>query len=68
MLAEEREKYRRDYVSRMNGARREGRAEGHTEGRTDVARNLLKMNMPIEQIIDATGLTRDEVEALYVQR
>ena len=29
-----------------------------------IAKNLLSMNMPIEQIIKATGLTREEVEAL----
>jgi hypothetical protein len=29
-----------------------------------VARNLLKMNMPIEQIITATNLTLAEVETL----
>jgi len=42
----------------------EGRAEGRAAGLTDVARSLLKMNMPLEQIITATGLTRAEVEAL----
>ena len=34
------------------------------EEKTDIARNLMKMNMPIEQISTATGLTRAEVEAL----
>lgn len=29
-----------------------------------IARNLLKMNIPIEQIIEATGLTREEIEGL----
>jgi predicted transposase/invertase (TIGR01784 family) len=56
MLYEEREIARRDYVSRMDGAKREGIAE--------VARNLLKRNRPIEEIIEDTGLTREEIESL----
>ena len=31
-----------------------------------IARNLLGMNMPLDQIVTATGLTRDEVESLSV--
>ena len=57
-----------DLESNMVTAKRIGKAEGLAEGRAtglaDVARNLLKMNMPLEQIITATGLTRAEVEAL----
>ena len=60
MLFEEREIARRDYVSRMNGAKREGRSEGINE----VARNLLKRNRPIEEIMEDTGLTREEIEVL----
>ena len=58
MLYEEREKARRDVASMMGGARR--------DGHVDVARNLLKMNMPIDVIIGATGLTREEIESLQV--
>ena len=36
------------------------------ERATEIAKNLLKMNFSIEQIITATGLTREEVEALNV--
>jgi len=42
----------------------EGISKGRVEGCVDVARNLLRMNLPLEQIITATGLTRAEVEAL----
>ena len=56
MLFEEREKARRDIASMMGGAER--------KGRTYVARNLLKMDMPIDKIIEVTGLTRTEIEAL----
>ena len=56
MLYEEREKARRDWMSLMGGAER--------KGRMDVARNLLDMNMSIDTIIRATGLTKDEIEAI----
>ena len=39
----------------------DARAEGRAEERTDVARNAL---MSIDDVVDITGLTREEVEAL----
>jgi hypothetical protein len=42
----------------------EGRTEGLAEARIIVARNLLKRNRPIEEIVEDTGLTRDEIESL----
>jgi predicted transposase/invertase (TIGR01784 family) len=56
MLYEEREIARRDIVSLMGGAKR--------EGITEVARNLLNVGDSIDKIIAVTGLTRDEVEGL----
>lgn len=52
--------------------RAEGRAEGHAEGRAEgigigvanTARNLKSMNFPIETIIQATGLTKEEIDNL----
>ena len=75
-LIERREKGRRDAVAFANDARAEGRAEGITEGIAEgiergiaegvanVARNALKRGMSIDEVIDITGLTREEVEAL----
>ena len=34
------------------------------DGIMTVAKNLLRMDMPIEKIVEATGLTRSEVEGL----
>ena len=45
-------------------SRAEGRTEGRKQGRAEVARNLLKLKMSIEQIIEATGLSKEEVEKL----
>jgi len=37
---------------------------GRREGRLDIARNMMKRNRPIDEIIEDTGLTREEVENL----
>ena len=48
--------------------RAEGRAEGEeiglTKGRKEIAKKLLAMGMPIEQIMEITDLTKNEIEAL----
>ena len=56
MLYEDREKARRDIASMMGGARK--------EGHIDVARNLLGLAVPIETIIKATDLSREEIKRL----
>ena len=58
MLYEEQEIARRDIVSMMDGARK--------GAITEITRKLLHMNVPIDQIVAATGLTREEVEDLIV--
>ncbi|MEM7537393.1 MAG: hypothetical protein AAF639_34805, partial [Chloroflexota bacterium] len=56
-------------------ARKEGHAEGHAEGiamaraeaevtMRNTARNLLSMGLSIEQIIEATGLSTEQIEEL----
>jgi len=42
----------------------EARREARREEKRDIARNFLKMNIPIEQIAEGTGLTIQEVENL----
>ena len=56
MLYEQREIARRDLVSRTAGAVRQRELE--------IARNALQKNMSVEDIIDITGLTHEEVENL----
>jgi predicted transposase/invertase (TIGR01784 family) len=41
-----------------------GLAKGKREGTLTVAKNLLLINLPLDQIVKATGLTYKEVEAL----
>ena len=41
-----------------------GMAKGRAEGKAEVARNLLAMGMSWTQIIQATGLTEDQLKQL----
>jgi predicted transposase/invertase (TIGR01784 family) len=56
MLYEAREKEQRDNRARERGARQ--------DERIFIAKNALKKKMPVEDIIDITGLRREEVESL----
>jgi len=60
MLYEEREKARRDIVSMLSGAEK----RGSNERALIIAQRLLKRNKPIDEIIEDTGLAREEIEAL----
>ena len=42
----------------------EGRAEGRAEGMLEVAKNLLSLHLPILQIMQATGLTQEQINRL----
>ena len=41
---------------------------GVEKGKFEIARNLLKTNLPLEQIATATGLTTEVVESLRKER
>lgn len=41
-----------------------GRAEGEKQGRYEVARNLLAMGLPLESIMQATRLSKDDIKQL----
>ena len=42
----------------------EGLAEGKTEGKAEIAINLLKKSYPVDEIVEITGLTKEEIEKL----
>ena len=48
------------FVDSNRRSMEEGRAKGHAE----VAKNLLKMGMSVDDIIKATGLKKEEIEQL----
>ena len=49
-------------------AKKEGREEGRTEGESEakekIAKNLLNLCVELEKIIEATGLTKEEIEKI----
>ena len=68
-LAELREIWELDYNSDINYAKekglksglKRGRKEGKKENSIEIARKLLKLQMPIEQISEITNLTEEEI-------
>ncbi len=71
-LAELREKWEMDYnsakASGFSDGREEGRKEGIEVGRKqrelEIAKKLLKKNTSIEEIIEITGLTKEEINQI----
>ena len=61
-LVELREKWEMDRVSAINHATRKGIEEGEKKNSIVIAKKLLKLNMPLEQIIEITELTKEEIE------
>ena len=42
----------------------EGLAEGEAKGKTEIAINLLKKNYPVDEIVEITGLSKEEIELI----
>jgi predicted transposase/invertase (TIGR01784 family) len=55
---------RRMYQTDLQSDMATAEDNGELRGRLAVARNLMKRNRPIDEIIEDTGLTREEVEKL----
>ena len=53
-----------DYNSGINGARQEGIIKGKNEKARDIASKLKNIGIPIEKIIESTGLSQHEIERL----
>ena len=74
LCSEEREKYDEsikavdDYYSGLYGSYVEGEekgiAKGMAKGKAEVARNMMTMGMSLPQIMQATGLTEEELKQL----
>ena len=62
----------RDIKNSVDTAKREGIAEGMKKGMEqgmkqrslEIARNLLSLGLPVDQITQATGLTEEEIQQL----
>ena len=56
-----------DLATAEDRGRNIGRREGRLERNIEIARKLLERNRPIDEIVEDTGLTREEVENLRVE-
>ena len=62
----------RDTYNQLEFAKKKGREEGRMEGREqgiekrsrEIAVNLLRINLPIQTICEATGLSSEEITKL----
>jgi predicted transposase/invertase (TIGR01784 family) len=74
MIYEAEVKQQRDDRARMRGAleqgiaqgRAEGETKGRIEGKTEIAKKLLQRNLSIDEIVEDTGLPREEIEKLHI--
>ncbi|APJ03038.1 hypothetical protein AXG55_03565 [Silvanigrella aquatica] len=65
---EARQKYLHDLNTAMETQRREGKEEGIeigiTKGKFETAKKMKSMGLPMNTVIEVTGLTADELEKL----
>ena len=50
--------------TRLKGAKQEGIEQGIQQEKIEVAKTMLNKNMKIEDIMDITGLSKEEIENL----
>ena len=63
-LTELREKYRMDQNAIMKAGYEKGLKTGIEQEKKEIAKKMLKMGMTIEQVLETTGLTKDEAEKI----
>lgn len=44
--------------------RAEGREQGRAEGKLEIAKNFLAMGIPMDKVVQASGLTEEQISAL----
>ena len=54
----------RDIKNSLDTARKEGITEGMAKEKAKIAKKLLEIGMPLESIIQVTGLTENEINNL----
>jgi predicted transposase/invertase (TIGR01784 family) len=57
-------KYYRDLKNSLDTARDEGKIEGKMEGKMEIATKALKKGLSVNDIIELTGLSEDEIKKL----
>jgi predicted transposase/invertase (TIGR01784 family) len=61
MIAESREKLRRDISAAEHAARKEGREEGREEAQLVIARKALEKGVSLETVMAITGLSQSDI-------
>ena len=56
--------HRKEINSARSDGRKEGKIEGKKETATSIAKNLLKMNLSVKDIMKATGLSKKQITTL----
>lgn len=55
---------RQKELIRQANIRRDAIEEGIEKGKIEIAKNMLKKNMPLSDIVELTGLTKEEIQKL----
>ena len=63
-LLESRAGFLRDVDAKMYVSKEEGKQEGKQEEKEEIAKKLINKGMSIEEIVEITGLTKEEIEKL----
>ena len=63
-IAELRLKYILDKNTNIRTAREQGIKQGKQLEKLEIIKNLIKVKIPIEQISEATGLSKEEIEKI----
>jgi predicted transposase/invertase (TIGR01784 family) len=53
-----------DEITRITGAKEEGKLEGKMEGKMEIALKLISIGMEMDEIVNITGLTHEQVKRL----
>ena len=63
-IAELREKWAIDRAFDMKNAKAEGEKDGENKKALEIAKRMLKKNKSVKEVVEMTGLTKEEVEQL----
>ena len=58
--------WKRGWIKRRNGQTEEKKENqsGLAEGKIEIAKNLIKLGLNVDDIVKATGLSKEEIEKL----
>ena len=62
--------WKRSWIKRGNGQTEEQKENqsGLAEGKNEIAKNLIKLGLNIDDIVKATGLSKEEIEKISKEK